>query len=78
VLRQSSEKGYLGRQDGAALAESRVYGGSDGSADLTAAGPGTATMELTSPGSAVGTVAYMSPEQAKGVAAERASRRKRS
>ncbi len=59
--------GLAKKQDGAALADSRVYGGSDGSADLTAAGPGTATMELTSPGSAVGTVAYMSPEQAKGV-----------
>ena len=59
--------GLAKKQDGAALAASRVYGGSDGSADLTSAGPGTATMELTSPGSAVGTVAYMSPEQAKGV-----------
>ncbi len=59
--------GLAKKQDGAALAESRVYGGSGGSADLTSAGPGTATMELTSPGSAVGTVAYMSPEQAKGV-----------
>jgi serine/threonine protein kinase/tetratricopeptide (TPR) repeat protein len=59
--------GLAKKQDGAALANSRAYGGSDGSADLTAAGPGTATMELTSPGSAMGTVAYMSPEQAKGV-----------
>ena len=59
--------GLAKKQDGAALVDSLAYGGSDGSADLTAAGPGTATMELTSPGSAMGTVAYMSPEQAKGV-----------
>src|ERR1700691_1278937 len=49
--------GLAKKQDGAALANSRAYGGSDGSADLTAAGPGTATLDLTSPGSAVGTVA---------------------
>src|SRR5271156_1460679 len=54
--------GLAKKQDGVAVADSRVYDG-----DLTAAGSGTATMELTSPGSAVGTVAYMSPEQAKGV-----------
>jgi serine/threonine protein kinase/Flp pilus assembly protein TadD len=61
--------GLAKKQDGSALASSMTYGGpvGNGSADLTAAGPGTATMELTSPGSAVGTVAYMSPEQAKGV-----------
>jgi eukaryotic-like serine/threonine-protein kinase len=59
--------GLAKKQGGVALADSRPYGGSDGSADLTAAGPGTATLDLTSPGSAVGTVAYMSPEQAKGV-----------
>ena len=54
--------GLAKKQDGVAVADSRVYDG-----DLTAAGSGTATMDLTSPGSAVGTVAYMSPEQAKGV-----------
>ena len=61
--------GLAKKQDGLAAEESRAYSalGSGGSADLTAAGSGTATMELTSPGSAVGTVAYMSPEQAKGV-----------
>jgi eukaryotic-like serine/threonine-protein kinase len=56
--------GLAKKQDGVAVADSRVY---DGGADLTAAGSGTATIDLTSPGSAVGTVAYMSPEQAKGV-----------
>jgi len=56
--------GLAKKQDGVAVADSRVY---DGGADLTAAGSGTATFDLTSPGSAVGTVAYMSPEQAKGV-----------
>jgi serine/threonine protein kinase/tetratricopeptide (TPR) repeat protein len=61
--------GLAKKQHGVAVADSRAYGGSgsDPSADLTAAGTGTATMDLTSPGSAVGTVAYMSPEQAKGV-----------
>ncbi len=61
--------GLAKKQGGVAAVDSRAYGGpaSDPSADLTAAGPATATMELTSPGSAVGTVAYMSPEQAKGV-----------
>ena len=61
--------GLAKKQDGSALASSMTYAGpvGNGSADLTSAGPGTATMELTSPGSAVGTVAYMSPEQAKGV-----------
>jgi len=61
--------GLAKKQDGLAVEESRAYSalGSGGSADLTAAGPGIATLELTSPGSAVGTVAYMSPEQAKGV-----------
>jgi len=54
--------GLAKKQDGVAVADSRVYDG-----DLTAAGTGTATIDLTSPGSAVGTVAYMSPEQAKGV-----------
>jgi serine/threonine protein kinase len=54
--------GLAKKQDGVAVADSRVYDG-----DLTAAGSGTATLDLTSPGSAVGTVAYMSPEQAKGV-----------
>src|SRR5271163_1375465 len=54
--------GLAKKQDGVAVADSRVYDG-----DLTAAGSGTAAMDLTSPGSAVGTVAYMSPEQAKGV-----------
>ncbi len=59
----------LAKKQAGLAAESRAYGAaaSDGNADLTAAGPGTATMELTSPGSAVGTVAYMSPEQAKGI-----------
>src|SRR6202034_2189451 len=56
--------GLAKKQDGVAVADSRVY---DGGADLTAGGQGTATIDLTSPGSAVGTVAYMSPEQAKGV-----------
>jgi eukaryotic-like serine/threonine-protein kinase len=56
--------GLAKKQGGVLLADSRAY---DGGADLTAAGPGTATMDLTSPGSAVGTVAYMSPEQAKGI-----------
>jgi serine/threonine protein kinase/Flp pilus assembly protein TadD len=61
--------GLAKKQDGSALASSMTYAGpvGNGSADLTSAGPATATMELTSPGSAVGTVAYMSPEQAKGV-----------
>jgi eukaryotic-like serine/threonine-protein kinase len=54
--------GLAKKQDGVAVADSRVHDG-----DLTAAGTGTATIDLTSPGSAVGTVAYMSPEQAKGV-----------
>jgi serine/threonine protein kinase/tetratricopeptide (TPR) repeat protein len=60
--------GLAKKQDGL-VTESHTFGlpGGSGSADLTAAGPGTATMELTSPGSAVGTVAYMSPEQAKGI-----------
>jgi serine/threonine protein kinase/Flp pilus assembly protein TadD len=58
--------GLAKKQNGVAAADSRAFDGS-GNGDLTAAGPGTATMELTSPGSAVGTVAYMSPEQAKGI-----------
>src|ERR1700689_1807632 len=46
--------GLAKKQDGAALANSRAYGGpiGNGSAALTSAGPATATMDLASPGSA--------------------------